>query len=94
VHFDTIAGESGHVGLGLDYYHATQSEYDENIAQGTWHTESYPMPPWNFPAGIDDPTTLNRLTDRLVQRGYSDDEIRGILGENWMRVFNQIWSKE
>jgi membrane dipeptidase len=93
VHFDTIAGESGHVGLGLDYYHATQSEYDENIGQGTWHPDSYPPPPWNFPAGIDDPTTLNRLTDRLVQRGYSDDQIRGVLGENWMRVFNQIWSK-
>jgi microsomal dipeptidase-like Zn-dependent dipeptidase len=53
-----------------------------------------PPPPWNFPAGIEDPSTLNRLTDRLVQRGHSDDEIRGVLGENWMRVFNQIWSKE
>jgi membrane dipeptidase len=94
VHFDTVAGESGHVGLGLDYYQVPQSVYDENVAQGTWHTDSYPPPPWNFPAGIEDPSTLNRLTDRLVQRGYSDDEIRGVLGENWMRVFNQIWSKE
>jgi membrane dipeptidase len=93
VHFDTIAG-SGHVGLGLDYYQVPKATYDENVMQGIWHPDSYPPPPWNFPAGIEDPSTLNRLTDRLVQRGYSDDEIRGVLGENWMRVFNQIWSKE
>jgi membrane dipeptidase len=27
------------------------------------------------------------ITRGLVARGYSDDEIRGILGENWLRVF-------
>lgn len=93
VHFDSIAG-SGHVGLGLDYYQASRQAYDEHIEHGRWHPESYPPPPWNFPEGIADASTLDRLTDRLVQRGYTDDEVRGVLGENWMRVLDQIWVKE
>jgi membrane dipeptidase len=29
------------------------------------------------------------ITRGLVARGYSDDQIRGILGENWLRVFER-----
>lgn len=92
VHFDSIAG-SGHVGLGIDYYQAPRAAYDKAVSSGVWHPDTYPPPPWNFPAGIEDPSTLYRLTDRLVERGYADDEIRGVLGDNWMRVLDQIWSK-
>lgn len=91
VHIDALVG-SGHVGLGLDYYEASRRMYDKHIANGTWRPESYPPPPWNFPAGIEDPSTLEHLTDRLAQRGFADDEIRGVLGENWIRVLDGVWS--
>ena len=92
VHIDSLAG-SGHVGLGLDYYQCGTTQYEQFLSSGLWHPDSYPPPPWNFPVGIEDPSTLNRLTDRLVQRGYTDDEIRGVLGENWINIFDKIWSK-
>lgn len=92
VHIDSIAG-SGHVGLGLDYYQCGLSQYEQFLSRGLWHPDSYPPPPWNYPAGIEDPSTLHRLTDRLIERSYTDDEIRGVLGENWMRVFDKIWTK-
>jgi membrane dipeptidase len=92
VHIDSIAGP-GHVGLGLDYYQCSASTYDKYVSAGIWHPDTYPRPPWNFPAGIEDPSTLDRLTQRLVQRDFTDDEIRGVLGENWMRVLNVIWSR-
>ncbi|MEN8582762.1 dipeptidase [Burkholderia sp. RS01] len=92
IHIDSMAG-SGHVGLGLDYYQCGADKYEQFLSSGLWHPDSYPPPPWNFPAGIEDPSTLHRLTDRLVERGYTDDEIRGVLGENWMRIFDKIWSK-
>jgi membrane dipeptidase len=33
------------------------------------------------------------VTRGLVARGYSDEAIRKILGENWLRVFEQVWKK-
>jgi len=27
----------------------------------------------------------------MLQHGYSDAQVRGILGENWLRVARQVW---
>jgi membrane dipeptidase len=32
------------------------------------------------------------LTDALIRRKYTDEQIRLILGENWRRALNSIWS--
>ena len=39
-----------------------------------------------LPAGIDDCGDLPLLTERLMDRGFSDVDIRKILGENFLRV--------
>jgi len=31
------------------------------------------------------------LTKGLVARGYSDTEVKGILGENWIKLFKKVW---
>ena len=40
--------------------------------------------------GFDDYRDLGNITRGLVQRGFADDEIRGILGENALRVFGEV----
>lgn len=45
------------------------------------------------PIGLDDVTGLPRLTELLVRRGFSEAEIRGILGANFMRVFRAASSR-
>jgi len=40
--------------------------------------------------GFDDCRDLPNITRGLVQRGYSDEQIRGILGENALRVFQAV----
>jgi len=42
------------------------------------------------PRGLEDVSRLPRLTELLVRRGFNDDEIRGILGANFLRVFRSV----
>ena len=41
-------------------------------------------------AGFDDCRDLPNITRALVKRGYSDEQIRGIMGENALRVFEEV----
>jgi membrane dipeptidase len=41
--------------------------------------------------GLDHPKRMFDLTDGLISRGYSDAEIKGILGGNALRVLGKIW---
>lgn len=40
--------------------------------------------------GFDDCRDLPNITRGLVKRGYDDEQIRGILGENALRVFEEV----
>ncbi len=42
------------------------------------------------PAGLEDVSRLPALTLGLLRRGYSREDVRKILGENYMRVFESI----
>ena len=43
------------------------------------------------PRGLEDVSKYPLLTEALVRRGHSDEVILKILGENFMRVFTQVW---
>jgi membrane dipeptidase len=101
-HIDAIAQRVGvnHVGLGIDYYpgqsgvasnEMAMRAYNEAVRRGVWGT-AYPPPPHHYPIGIETPRTLPNLTYRLLERGtYSDDDVRKILGGNWLRVMRTVW---
>jgi membrane dipeptidase len=42
------------------------------------------------PIGLNDVTDLPMLTRALLKKGYSDDQIRGILGANFLRVWKAV----
>jgi membrane dipeptidase len=90
VHIDSLVGP-GHVALGLDYCVMDDAEYRDLVASGEWNPDNYPPPPWNYPAGIPTARTVGVLGERMKERGYADDEIRGVLGENWLRLFDRMW---
>ena len=41
----------------------------------------------NMPEGMEDATQLRKITEALMRKGYSDSDIRKILGENTLRVW-------
>ena len=43
-----------------------------------------------FPKGLNDCSRMPAITKELVRRGYSEVDIRKILGGNFMRVFRQV----
>ena len=42
--------------------------------------------------GIDHPKRMFDLTEAFIRRGYSDANITGILGGNWIRVLKESWA--
>jgi len=42
------------------------------------------------PTGLEDSSKLPNMTKELVARGYTDQEIKKILGENFLRVFRKV----
>jgi membrane dipeptidase len=40
--------------------------------------------------GLEDVTHLPKLTAGLVERGYSEEDMKKILGDNFMRVFREV----
>lgn len=88
-HIDHVAELVGpkFVGLGLDYVYDMPA-FEAFVAQssGVYGTGgSYEK---MTQLEIED---APRITQELLRRGYTEGEVRGILGENWLRVCRQVW---
>ena len=72
----------------------TMEQYEGLIKAQIWRRETYPPPPFNFPDGLGQggPSGFPKLAERMLERGYTGDEVRGVLGENWLRVYGQVWT--
>ena len=44
----------------------------------------------SLPKGMEDVSKLPRITEALLQKGYSEQDIKKILGGNFMRVIRQV----
>ncbi|MEO0005220.1 MAG: dipeptidase [candidate division WOR-3 bacterium] len=43
--------------------------------------------------GLEDASMLPEITKRLIDLGYKDGDIKGILGLNFLRVWENVWQK-
>ncbi|HEY1250513.1 MAG TPA: dipeptidase [Thermoanaerobaculia bacterium] len=41
------------------------------------------------PAGLEDVSKLPKLTEELLRRGHSEEEVRGVLGENFLKFWDR-----
>ncbi len=88
-HIDHIVALSGidHVAVGPDLLENWPVHLLRQIWVGT------PMADMEFiyPDDFDSLAKFPNLTQGLVARGYSDEEIKKILGGNLLRVFRAVW---
>jgi membrane dipeptidase len=77
-----------HVGLGLDYVF-DRAEMDEHAR----------LNPSLYPPGLDiagtlgmvEPEATGAIAEGLARDNLTEAQIRGILGENWLRVAERVW---
>lgn len=76
-----------HAGIGLDYVidPASMAHYIRANAALYGGGNQYPADGY---IDFAPPSVLPEVTDELTRRGYSDDDVRGILGENYLRVLD------
>ena len=95
-HFDHVRKLIGpqHLGVGsdidLDGYDDMPPEINKRLRAG--YKGSYGFREKIDVEGLDHPKRMFDLTDGLIRRKYSDDEILGVLGGNFKRVLSQIWT--
>ncbi len=73
-----------HVGLGLDFVF-DEEELKTFLGKGGILGEEHPVP------DMFAPEDMPALTEALLGMGYPETTIRGILGENWLRVARGVW---
>lgn len=90
-HLDHIVNIAGpeHVGLALDYLPDPQPFFK------TQKTDHHMWPLLNGEPHMEAdyvlPEELLLLTDTMLKHGYNEENIRGILGLNFLRVAGQVW---
>ncbi|MEZ5843897.1 MAG: membrane dipeptidase [Hyphomicrobiaceae bacterium] len=88
-HFDHIAGLIGprHVSIGADYiYYAPEVfaiELSASDRAGIYAKG------FDVPSDLRDPTGFRQLADGMSARGYSDDDIAGVMSGNLLRVYRE-----
>jgi membrane dipeptidase len=88
-HVEHVAEVAGvdHVGLGPDflkpYMDAVFPQYDSFVdLEDVDMKQSVP--------GLATTRDLPNVTEKLVERGWTEADIRKVLGENWLRVFRAL----
>ncbi|HWQ35270.1 MAG TPA: membrane dipeptidase [Blastocatellia bacterium] len=95
-HYDHVRNLIGpeHLGVGSDIdlygYDAMPPEQNKQLRAG--YKGSYGFREKIDIEGINHPRRMFDLTEGLIRRKYSDNDIEGILGGNFKRVLTQIWT--
>ena len=95
-HIDHIVGLVGieFAGIGTDSdlagYDDLPPEIYEQLKSG--YKSSYAFREKIDIEGLDHSRKMYDLVEALIRRGYSDDNIRAVLGENFRRALSDIWT--
>jgi len=84
-HIANLIGTDG-VGIGFDFFEFIYCQWPESRQKelATKFTTAHFIP------DLRNHSHARNLTRRLIERGFSDEQIEKILRENWMRIFKEV----
>lgn len=88
-----------HVGIGTDFSLWTKEEYDAWCEANPNLVPQGPQDGWTWrnifvnDQGLVEYSQVFQITEGLIARGYSDQDIKKILGLNFLRVFKEVWKQ-
>lgn len=88
-----LVGED-QIGIGTDFTQGHGQPFFEWLT----HDKGYARRLTNFgeiinPEGIRTLGEFPNLTDALLRHGFSETQVRKIMGENWLRVLGDVWGE-
>ncbi len=83
-----------HVGIGSDFTENQGEDFFRAILTGT--SKKGPKMSMDFlpvvnPKGIESARDFPNITSALLDHGYPEPHVRKIMGENFLRVFREVW---
>ncbi len=86
-HISSVVGPE-YVGVGPDI----MPDWDEDTYREIWApARDLADLTFSYPVEFDGLGKLTNLAAGLLDVGFAGDEVSGILGANWLRVFDQSW---
>jgi len=96
-HFDHVTKLAGvdHVGMGFDFswppgVEMPAERYQKIHEMGLWREGTFPPPPWHNP--VESAAQIPLLTEGLLRRGYGAEDVEKIIGGNFLRLLDEVWS--
>jgi microsomal dipeptidase-like Zn-dependent dipeptidase len=88
---DQVGSEQ--VAIGSDSARNWPSTYVEHLRDGRWKPrEPAQWPQW--PEWFSSPKDFPRVFEGLSDAGLSDESIKNIAGENWLRLFEKVFTPD
>ena len=85
-----------HVAIGTDYTQdQSNSFFDWLFSQQGTKIRPRPIPypsPLLHPKGMETPDRFSNIALELLNRGYGEEDIRKVLGGNWVRLLREVWA--
>lgn len=80
-----------HIGIGPDFMTGRVDLDAMGMNREMWPADVYSDWPWNMVKDFETIIELPKVTQGLLDRGWSQADVRKVLGENWLRVYEKAW---
>lgn len=97
-----LTGSTDHIGIGTDMSLGTYPDHEHDpwgepkwpsVADDyTRHITGDVRSPRRALNGFSNFTEVLNLVDKFLARGYSDEDVHKLLGQNYLRIFDEVWA--